>query len=391
MELYCECCKASILLPDDIEDEWIECYNCGERIPIHSELPRPEIHSLPSFWGQSASRKPTDKDACTASITVNKDDDQSLIELTTNKSRYKQPEVVCPTCGGALLQNDYILTCSKCQEVWCDVQKRNAKEFSKPQSKSTQYAPHDTCPNCGWSGKDWGFKYGRHCTPCQRKWRRDKTQRWKEWKEAHPELAPATIELSDGISVTPTVAKRLRRRAERELGCTPAYCFARLIPITIAIVSFYLMNRVKVGPDDGWVLGPILLGVLLLASFSFLMLQSVREREVGAKAIELAKLRHHNIEEQRRFYSSPEWKCLRAEVLREGDHICSSCGCEIVRSRDLTVDHIRPRSKFPELALDKSNLQIMCRSCNSAKGANYYELNSTSDLPTPASSEPSLL
>lgn len=31
------------------------------------------------------------------------------------------------------------------------------------------------------------------------------------------------------------------------------------------------------------------------------------------------------------------------------------------------VDHIKPRSKFPELALDVNNLQILCEDCNVGK------------------------
>jgi 5-methylcytosine-specific restriction endonuclease McrA len=34
----------------------------------------------------------------------------------------------------------------------------------------------------------------------------------------------------------------------------------------------------------------------------------------------------------------------------------------------LEVDHVKPRSKYPELALDLDNTQILCRACNSKKG-----------------------
>ena len=36
------------------------------------------------------------------------------------------------------------------------------------------------------------------------------------------------------------------------------------------------------------------------------------------------------------------------------------------------VDHIKPRSKFPELALEFDNLQILCDDCNIGK-CNKYE------------------
>lgn len=34
----------------------------------------------------------------------------------------------------------------------------------------------------------------------------------------------------------------------------------------------------------------------------------------------------------------------------------------------MNVDHIRPRSRFPELALTESNLQVLCETCNHGKG-----------------------
>lgn len=33
----------------------------------------------------------------------------------------------------------------------------------------------------------------------------------------------------------------------------------------------------------------------------------------------------------------------------------------------LVVDHIKPRSKFPELELKEDNLQLLCNSCNMGK------------------------
>jgi 5-methylcytosine-specific restriction endonuclease McrA len=32
------------------------------------------------------------------------------------------------------------------------------------------------------------------------------------------------------------------------------------------------------------------------------------------------------------------------------------------------VDHIKPRSKYPHLALRESNLQVLCEACNLGKG-----------------------
>lgn len=64
------------------------------------------------------------------------------------------------------------------------------------------------------------------------------------------------------------------------------------------------------------------------------------------------------------FYNSTDWLNLRRLVFNENPNICVKCGS----TTNLSVDHIKPRSKFPFKALDKSNLQILCRRCNSSKG-----------------------
>ena len=72
------------------------------------------------------------------------------------------------------------------------------------------------------------------------------------------------------------------------------------------------------------------------------------------------------------FYRSKEWLILRVKVLEKYGCECMMCG----RSRKvhkvvLHVDHIKPRSKYPELALDFNNLQILCEDCNIGKGNKY--------------------
>ena len=64
------------------------------------------------------------------------------------------------------------------------------------------------------------------------------------------------------------------------------------------------------------------------------------------------------------FYSSTDWKRIRELAFATFDNVCVKCG-----SRNLlAVDHIYPRSKFPERALDITNTQILCVKCNSSKG-----------------------
>jgi len=63
------------------------------------------------------------------------------------------------------------------------------------------------------------------------------------------------------------------------------------------------------------------------------------------------------------FYQSREWLELRYRALCASQGKCQCCGA---RGR-LHVDHIKPRSKYPNLQLSLSNLQILCDECNLGK------------------------
>lgn len=74
------------------------------------------------------------------------------------------------------------------------------------------------------------------------------------------------------------------------------------------------------------------------------------------------------------FYRSRAWKILRANALhRWGDAPCACCN-EPFNGKPKHVDHIKPRSKYPHLALEISNLQVMCEDCNIGKG-NRHEVD----------------
>jgi hypothetical protein len=70
------------------------------------------------------------------------------------------------------------------------------------------------------------------------------------------------------------------------------------------------------------------------------------------------------------FYLSREWIDLRKSVLRHYGPICMKCGC----AGEPSVDHIKSRSLFPALELEFSNMQVLCRRCNSSK-SNRHEID----------------
>lgn len=71
----------------------------------------------------------------------------------------------------------------------------------------------------------------------------------------------------------------------------------------------------------------------------------------------------------RDFLSSAAWRRLRMHVLIERGNRCECCGASPADGRTvINVDHIKPRRKYPELALTQSNLQVLCEACNHGKG-----------------------
>lgn len=72
------------------------------------------------------------------------------------------------------------------------------------------------------------------------------------------------------------------------------------------------------------------------------------------------------------FYSTREWRELRADAFIKYGRHCCLCGRGVEHGIVLHVDHIKPRSKYPHLELDLDNLQILCEDCNLGK-SNRYE------------------
>lgn len=69
------------------------------------------------------------------------------------------------------------------------------------------------------------------------------------------------------------------------------------------------------------------------------------------------------------FYNSREWRALRYQALKKYGGACNACGRSAAEHGVVIhVDHIKPRSKYPHLALRLDNLQVLCHECNLAKG-----------------------
>lgn len=67
---------------------------------------------------------------------------------------------------------------------------------------------------------------------------------------------------------------------------------------------------------------------------------------------------------------SPKWRRLRLSIINRDGGYCQRCLLKygIITSSHLTVHHIKPRIKYPELIFEESNLITLCRTCNSQLG-----------------------
>lgn len=96
-----------------------------------------------------------------------------------------------------------------------------------------------------------------------------------------------------------------------------------------------------------------------------MLAKSVRKPKKASKARKQPK---KNGGSANQFLSSREWKEIRYRALKRSNGRCQCCGRGPADGAVLNVDHIKPRHKYPELALDINNLQVLCGSCNSGKG-----------------------
>lgn len=64
------------------------------------------------------------------------------------------------------------------------------------------------------------------------------------------------------------------------------------------------------------------------------------------------------------FYESRKWLELKYKARKLYPRKCMLC---LIEGVEMHVDHIKPKSRYPELAYDINNLQILCRHCNLGK------------------------
>ena len=70
------------------------------------------------------------------------------------------------------------------------------------------------------------------------------------------------------------------------------------------------------------------------------------------------------------FYETWAWKDIRYQAIKKHGRRCMNCVQSPNKENKvvLHVDHIKPVRKYPELALNIDNLQVLCNDCNQGKG-----------------------
>jgi 5-methylcytosine-specific restriction endonuclease McrA len=68
----------------------------------------------------------------------------------------------------------------------------------------------------------------------------------------------------------------------------------------------------------------------------------------------------------RRWYRTPHWKALRAQILRDAMYTCAVCSKVGIR---LEVDHITKHEGDSRRFWNRANLQALCRRCHQQKTA----------------------
>ena len=68
------------------------------------------------------------------------------------------------------------------------------------------------------------------------------------------------------------------------------------------------------------------------------------------------------------FYTSPEWRKLSYQILRDSDGRCCACGMSAADGAKIVVCHVKSPKSHPELKLDRDNLQVLCSEHRHVKG-----------------------
>jgi len=128
-----------------------------------------------------------------------------------------------------------------------------------------------------------------------------------------------------------------------------------------------VVNKVSINKHDDWSWKPEAKDIPQIRT-----LPSTPKRIAAPTGKKKRKVRKISKLDNSKFYSSREWAELRVRVLEKYGCKCMMCGRSPKEHGVVVqVDHIKPRSKYPELSLVFENMQILCAACNFGKSNKY--------------------
>lgn len=143
-----------------------------------------------------------------------------------------------------------------------------------------------------------------------------------------------------------------------------------LWPLILVILSSYIGLKLAMYFTLGFSILSLLIFFLLIQQWAVPVESKIFEirKQIASRLYDQELQRRA---ETRSFYSSTEWRTLRNYYLNSipgNFYHCTYCKKELKKG-EIQIDHIKPRSKFPELRLALSNLTTSCQRCNARKGA----------------------
>lgn len=171
------------------------------------------------------------------------------------------------------------------------------------------------------------------------------------------------------MDVSKVLSKRAREIVKRYLLDQSIHLTAGLNDMNLAYAAERLLEIEDA--DYRHCCGPLRLvncalkiqGKPLLPPMTRKQFRSLREHVSETKATKPKKKKKKGW----KFRNTGEWKRLRYMALVRSNGCCDCCGTRAGKGKSLHVDHIKPKSLYPELALRLSNLQVLCPDCNEGK------------------------
>lgn len=244
------------------------------------------------------------------------------------------------------------------------------------------------CLQCGEEKRDGQFRYIKYfdarrsiCTRCEARERQQK----RRLVAQHVKETGFTSGILGRLETQ--ARRRAARQAEDEIlsalseGQVKVFRGAQRTERICSIVFILSLVGAVILIGKSLVALPILIGLASMVTRQYIRrvhtlpkYDEIRRHSTTLYPVILQEEKRQRVESEQ-FYTSSDWRILRQNFLHtqrktNGHYICHYCNSLIVHD-ELTVDHFKPRSKFPDLALTMSNLRIACRQCNSSKGTTH--------------------